>query len=576
MTISVIAYGRKSFDDPDHRTSSVNDQELFARTYASQQGWEFLDFFGDNGITGATMERPGLQAALATLIAGKAKILIIEDVDRLGRDQEHLSYMRKLFAAHDVVLHTVAAGKIDDLTFAFKGIMGEQQRARIAYTTRRGLKGKAMRGGVTGGKTLGYKTQNLGHDAAGYPIDRLAIDEPNAELVRQIFELYADGHSLQNICDILNAQGIPSPRARERGKYNGGIWNPSTLSGDIALGEGILNNQIYIGRRIFNRRKWVEIPNENRGFRRVPRLRPESEWVVRDEPDLRIIDQPLWDKVKARQLDARAARDAKFHITGNALSGAKRPEHLLSGLVTCGICGADYVSMGGRWRCKAAVRKVCDNSSITGALLETRALAGLRDRLLTPQIVSRFAIHLQQELDSQMRSAHGRRDEMEEGLVETRRRIAKLVDQMEKEHSPPRSLMTRLKDLEREEERLERELAILPERRVVRLPANYEAIYRSAIAELDQHLATREAVPSRNAIRTLIEAVVVHGGNSRGGKHRRLELRGDLFSMLEFAQSAANSQNAGGHKRQRPQRFHAGAVSVTPLVAGVRFERHIF
>ena len=112
MTEHAVGYGRKSFDDPEQRTSSVDDQKLFAENYAKQQGFQLIAFHGDNGITGATMERPGLQATLAALTAGKAKILIIEDVDRLGRDQEHLSYMRKLFTAHDVVLHTVAAGRI--------------------------------------------------------------------------------------------------------------------------------------------------------------------------------------------------------------------------------------------------------------------------------------------------------------------------------------------------------------------------------------------------------------------------------------------------------------------------------
>ena len=136
MNEFAIGYGRKSFDDPEHRTSSVDDQKLFAHNYAKQLGLELVAFHGDNGITGATTERPGLQAVLAALKAGQAKILIIEDVDRLGRDQEHLSYMRKLFTAHDVLLHTVAAGRIDDLTFSFKGIIGGQQRARIAYTTR--------------------------------------------------------------------------------------------------------------------------------------------------------------------------------------------------------------------------------------------------------------------------------------------------------------------------------------------------------------------------------------------------------------------------------------------------------
>ncbi len=569
MTQYAIAYGRKSFDDPDNRTSSVDDQRLFAESYAKQHGFELIAFHGDNGITGATMERPGLQAALADLQAGKASILIIEDVDRLSRDQEHLARMRKLFDAYEIALHTVASGQIDELTYGFKGLIGEQQRRRIAYTTRRGLRGKATRGGATGGKILGYEREVIGYDAQGREMDRLAISEPQAHLVQRIFQLYADGHSLKAICKILNQEGIPSPRARERGKYNAGIWNPSTLSGDPKLGEGILNNMIYIGQRIFNRRKWVEIPNDNHGFTRVPRLNPEREWIIRDEPDLRIIDQQLWDQVKALQIEARAKRDSQFGLTGNPLSGAKRPGHLLSGLVVCGVCGQPFVSAGPRWRCKAAHRQACDNSSITGEQLEQRALTGLRDHLLTPDIVRRFAVHLQRELDTQMRAAHGRHDEMEATLTETRRRIAKLVRQVEEEEDLPRSILGRLKDLEREEERLVDELSRLPERTIIRLPANYEAVYQAVIGELEKHLASREVSASRNAIRTLIDTVVVHGGDSRGGKHRRLELRGDLFSMLAFAEAASAETSGKSQKRQNPQRMNAGGICSTPLVAGV-------
>jgi len=541
-----IAYGRKSFDDPENRTSSVDDQELFARNYATQQGFDLTDFFGDNGITGATMERPGLQAALAALKAGKASVLIIEDVDRLGRDQEHLSFMRKLFAAYDVTVHTVAAGRIDDLTFSFKGIIGEQQRMRIAYTTRRGLKGKAMRGGATGGKTLGYVRQVMGLDSQGRQTDRLAIRPDEAKLVVRIFNLYAEGYSLKAICKTLNNEGVPSPRAREHGKYGTGIWNPSTLSGDVAMGEGILNNEIYIGRRIFNRRRWVEIPNDNRGFSRRPRLNPQSAWVIDDEPALRIVEQDLWDRVKARQIEARTARDEKFKLTGNPLAGAKRPGHLLSGLVRCGVCGEPFLSTGGRWRCKAATRQACSNGSITAELLETRALAGLRDRLLTPKIISRFATHLQRELDIQQRAASGRRGDIEAALAETAVRAAKILKRIEEDDDAPRSLTARLRELEAEETRLTVELTALPERVTVRLPANYEAVYRSAIAELEQHLASREAAASRNAIRALIEAVVVQDGDSRGGKVRRLELHGDLFAMLAFAELAADGAGTRG------------------------------
>jgi chromosome condensin MukBEF ATPase and DNA-binding subunit MukB len=158
-----------------------------------------------------------------------------------------------------------------------------------------------------------------------------------------------------------------------------------------------------------------------------------------------------------------------------------------------------------RWRCKAALHQACSNKSITGEHLEARALAGLRSRLLTPEIINRFAQHLQAELQNQQRSAHKRRDDLEAALVEARSRAAKVLKRIEEDDDAPRSLSARLKELEAEEDRLNEELASSPDRVVVRLPANYEAVFRSAVAGLEQHLLTKDAAPSRNAIRALIE-----------------------------------------------------------------------
>ncbi len=563
MTQRAIGYGRKSFDDPDQRTASVADQETFARSYAERNGLKFLAWFGDNGITGATMERHGLQQLLAMVLARQTDIVIIEDVDRLGRDQEHLQHMSKIFRVHGVVLHTVAAGVIDHLVLSVKGMIGEQQRMRIAYTTRRGLAGKAKRGGVTGGKTLGYARVKTAEDESD---DRLGIVEGEAALVYRIFKLYADGTSLKKICKILNEEGIPSPRARERGKYNAGIWNASTLSGSVELGEGILNNSLYIGTRIFNRRTWIEVPNDKRGFRRQPQLNPQAEWIVRDEPDLRIIDQPLWDAVKTRQLEARAERDIKFKLTGNPLTGAKQPTHLLSGLVMCGACGLPFLATGaGRWRCKGHRTGTCDNGSVTTTELETRALAGVREQLLTPEIIGRFATALQQELAEESGAGNAGHNCVERERDDTRARIAKLVARIEEDDDAPRSLTARLKELEAIEVRLDEALAVVPKPRVTRLPANYEALYRRAIAELDTHLASGDGAAARKAIRPLIEKIVVQPGSARGGKRRAIQLHGDLYRMLEFAAAACAPDTT------KPRPVRGGAV-VTPLVAGTGFE----
>lgn len=86
------------------------DQETFARTYAERNGLEFVAWHGDDGITGATMERPGLQRLLAAVVARHTDVVVIEDVDRLSRYQKHLQHMSKTFRVHGIVLNTVAVG----------------------------------------------------------------------------------------------------------------------------------------------------------------------------------------------------------------------------------------------------------------------------------------------------------------------------------------------------------------------------------------------------------------------------------------------------------------------------------
>jgi hypothetical protein len=245
---------------------------------------------------------------------------------------------------------------------------------------------------------------------------------------------------------------------------------------------------------------------------------------------------------------------------------------LLSGLVTCGVCGGALVGTGRRWRCKAAMRQACSNAPIPIDELKRRALAGIRDRLLTPEIIGRFARELQRELDEQQRTTHADRSRVEHALDEARRRTAKIVRRIEDDEDAPKALTVRLKELEAEEAQLAVELASTPDRTVVRLPANYEAVYAQAVESLEEHLSASEATPAREAIRRLGETIVVHDGDARGGKVRRLELKGDLFRMLEFAEDAAAGDRRG-QNAQKPRSVGTGALSVTSMVAGTRIGR---
>lgn len=312
------------------------------------------------------------------------------------------------------------------------------------------------------------------------------------------------------------------------------------------------------------------MPNEDRGFSRRPRINPEADWIVRDEPSLRIIEQSLWDAVKARQVEARADRDAKFKKGVDGPVGEQRGSHLLSGLVECGLCRRPYLATGGgRWRCKGHRAMQCDNGSVTTAELEARTLAGLKTKLLTPAVIAKFAVALQEELNALRSVSASKHIELRTELDTTRSRMAKLVAQLEDEEDAPKSLMRRLKELEQDEERLLKLVDAKPTENVIRLPTNYEAVYRRAIDDLSSHLASSDAVRARKSVRQIITKVVVGPGNARGGHVRPMELHGDLFRMLEFAHKAAAAQ------KQKPRHKRDGVI-VIEMVAGAGFEPATF
>jgi hypothetical protein len=118
---------------------------------------------------------------------------------------------------------------------------------------------------------------------------------------------------------------VPGPRGLK--------WRDTAIRGHVDRGTGILNNEAYRGRLIFNRRKFRKNPKTEK---REARMNGESSWVIVDVPELRIIDDALWDRVKQRQI---AVRDNYEATTTNKLNRTHRPSYLLSGILRCAHCG---------------------------------------------------------------------------------------------------------------------------------------------------------------------------------------------------------------------------------------------
>lgn len=183
---------------------------------AEREGWTIVATFSDAAISGATLLRPGYQALLEAMRAGKADIVLTESLDRLSRDLEHAAAFYKQAQFSRVKVITLAEGEISDLHVSLKGTMGALYLRDLGQKTWRGLEGIVRNGRAPGRVPYGYRrVRRLA--ANGEPERGLReIDPGQATVVRRIFADYAAGKSPLAIARMLNAEGIPGPR--------GGPW----------------------------------------------------------------------------------------------------------------------------------------------------------------------------------------------------------------------------------------------------------------------------------------------------------------------------------------------------------------
>ena len=244
-----------------------------------------------------------------------------------------------------------------------------------------------------GGAPYGYRTRPAHADKPGDPPGtgpvvgyEYLLHDGEAEAIRRVFRLYADGLSTRQIASTLNVEGVPPPGARWRNRTGVGkrTWSHGAIAGDTTKGTGILNNEKYIGRVIWNRSTWPIDPDTER---QVSRALPREEWVVKEVPELRIVPQDLWDKVKRLQADRSqesGADERPLHY---------RNKYLLSGLLRCGICGSRLITASLKgYGCPTRKNRGHHLCSFQGTpnreALEAAVLEAVREYLFCPEAIS--------------------------------------------------------------------------------------------------------------------------------------------------------------------------------------------
>ena len=547
MTRATI-YARYSSDN--QRDASIDDQLRICRKRIDAEGWTLLETYSDHAISGASTLRPGYQRMLMDARAGKFDILIAEALDRLSRDQENIAGLFKQLTFAGVRLVTLSEGDISELHIGLKGTMNALFLKDLAAKTHRGLEGRVRQGKSGGGNAYGYDVVKK-LDGNGDPVrgDR-TINDDEASIVRRIFDEFSNGRSPRAIAHDLNNEGISGPR--------NGSWGPSTIHGNWRRGIGILNNDLYVGRLVWNRQRFIKDPQTGK---RQARMNPEPEWVIEDVPELRIIEDNLWHRVKDRQNGTRRRVVAKNN--GIRSERARRPKYLLSGLLQCAVCGGGYSKISQQhYGCSTARNKgTCGNLlSIRRDVIEETVLAGLKEQLMQPAAYKEFVAEFHDEMNRLAATEDFDRDRLGHDIEKVERDLARLIEAI-KSGVPGDAVKDEIAALEARKIELKRKLEDVPAPKP-RLHPNLADVYRNKVENLIDALNAPGTVSEASeAIRSLIEAVRL---TPQDGK-LRIELYGELAALLSL----------GIEPKNKHPRGYTSGVQVT-MVAGVGFEPTTF
>ena len=352
--------------------------------------------------------------------------------------------------------------------------------------------------------------------------------------------------SPKQIAKNLNREGIAGPF--------GGAWSPSTIYGNAKRGTGILNNELYVGRLVWNRLRYVKNPDTGK---RVSRLNPTSEWMTKEVPELRIVPDELWTAAKAAP-EAHAARDED------------RGRHRRREAAAVPVLGPDEMR-----RLRRRIHHVgqepprmlrrrdqgrCDNHlTIRRDEVEARVLTALQDKLLRQDLFEEFCDEFTREMN-RLRMEHRASlsaAEREIERIEVRRK--KLVESI-MDGVPASEVKDELNANAARREELKAKLAAADEPPPLLHPEMAD-LYRQKVTALAQALEHPETrTEASEALRGLIDAIVLTPNQGE----LQIELKGNLAAMLGAAQNAKRSPETGDLSLQ------------VVMVAGAGFEPATF
>lgn len=267
----------------------------------------------------------------------------------------------------------------------------------------------------------------------------------------------------------------------------------------------------------WNRLRYVKDPTTGK---RVSRVNPEDQWIRTEVPHLRLVSDALWQGVRAQQekiartMAAREAANDDGKAHARRIHAVKRPASLLSGLMTCGVCGGKVgIIVNSRFGCLNHHRRstCANNRTIRKDMIEARVLSGLTERMASPDAVAK-AVKAYHEENNRLNHAHRARAQADrKALEKIDRSIRGIITAIEDGMYQP-VMKARMQELERQKAEIAARMADvsagLPD-----VNPNVSELYRAKAARLVEAVNDPEGGGEvAEAIRALIGGIVLTPG----------------------------------------------------------------
>lgn len=313
-------YIRLSREDGDKQESeSISNQRKIITRYLEENHLTLVDEYVDDGVSGTTFDRTGFNKLLQDIENGKINMVVTKDLSRLGRDYIKTGYYIENYFPEKQIRYVSILDGVDTYTDTssnditpFKAILNDMYAKDISKKIRSVFKEKQKQGEYM------CSTPAYGYKKDIFQKNHLVIDDRVADVVRTIYDMYANGKGSKLIVAYLNKNHYLSPRgyritgciSDEETPYR---WNPTTVC-------AILTNEVYIGNTIQNKKTVISY--------KVKKLRSvdKSQQIRVENTHEAIIDKDVFLKVQAIK-------------EKNSKMVSKQYDYLLKGVLYCKHCG---------------------------------------------------------------------------------------------------------------------------------------------------------------------------------------------------------------------------------------------